>query len=581
MRGERVGARHVALGLAAGADLVDRLGDPLRLGDDPAGQGLRLQLGRREALGLDEPRQDHADVDAVRALLGVEGVGPADERELARRVGAGRGAGDAAGGAGDVDDRARRRGAQQRQQRLGEADDGVEVELHVAADVGVAALGEGAAPGGAGVVDEQVEAAAVLGLEVGADARRRLRLGQVDGEDGGPAGQRFGQRPQALLAAGDEDELGAGLAREPDRGRLPDPARGAGDQRDAHRPRLSTAGPVGLCSRPALQTSYVRIAGQSCSGSARSSRACRRWSRARFRGLRCSWRSPTRSPIRCRSGVAGQAAAGSRRPAAHRAGRRAPPLTIQVISPLATSSSSHSALTEVSLPEKPPMPATSAPDSMIEDGRLRLALDGDGAAAVALGVFEQRVRLAPPNAARGRRPSRRRRAVRRAGEPPDSPSSAGRSRRHRRRVRRRTREGRPSPRRRSSATAASTAGRPPPGPPIVWADSGPPAGKVPLVAWPRVSKDQIAGAEQQRREAADQRRAPRRPRQARGRAGATTARAGRQDDDRHQPAEVAGRVADHDQLGDRAGADRERAHDAPALARRRAPGRRSRRPAPR
>ena len=49
-----------------------------------------------------------------------------------------------------------------RQQRLGEPDDGVEVELHVALDVGVAALGEAAAPGGAGVVDEQVEPAAVL-----------------------------------------------------------------------------------------------------------------------------------------------------------------------------------------------------------------------------------------------------------------------------------------------------------------------------------------------------------------------------------------------------------------------------------
>ncbi len=33
----------------------------------------------------------------------------------------------------------------------------------------------------------------------------------------------------------------------------------------------------------------------------------------------------------------------------------------------------------------------------------------------------------------------------------------------------------------------------PPGPPIVEADSGPPAGKVLLVGWPRVSTDQIAG----------------------------------------------------------------------------------------
>ena len=64
-RGEGVGARHVALGLAAGPGLEDRLGDLLGLGDDPAGERFLAQLGRREALGGDEARQDHADVDAV------------------------------------------------------------------------------------------------------------------------------------------------------------------------------------------------------------------------------------------------------------------------------------------------------------------------------------------------------------------------------------------------------------------------------------------------------------------------------------------------------------------------------------
>ena len=142
-RGQRVGPRHVALGPAPQAGLDDRLGDLLRLGDDPAGQRFLAQLGGREALGRDEAGQHHADVDSVGLLLRVERVGPADQGELAGRVGAGAGAGDAAGGAGDVDDRARRGGAQGRQQRLGEADDGVEVELHVAMDVGVAALGEG------------------------------------------------------------------------------------------------------------------------------------------------------------------------------------------------------------------------------------------------------------------------------------------------------------------------------------------------------------------------------------------------------------------------------------------------------
>ena len=102
-------------------------------------------------------------------------------------------------------------------------------------DVGVAGLGEAAAPGGAGVVDEQVEAAVVLGSTWARTRSGASALGEVDGDVGRLAGQRLGQLAQALLAAGDEDQLGAGLAREPPRGRLADPARGAGDQRHAHR----------------------------------------------------------------------------------------------------------------------------------------------------------------------------------------------------------------------------------------------------------------------------------------------------------------------------------------------------------
>ena len=67
-------------------------------------------------------------------------------------------------------------------------------------------------------------------FDVGKDARGGVGLGEVDGEVGGPAGQRFGQGPQALLAPRDEDQLGAGLAGEPLRGRLADPAGGAGDE---------------------------------------------------------------------------------------------------------------------------------------------------------------------------------------------------------------------------------------------------------------------------------------------------------------------------------------------------------------
>jgi hypothetical protein len=41
-----------------------------------------------------------------------------------------------------------------------------------------------------------------------------------------------GQRAQALLAPRDEHQRGAGLAREPPRGRLADPAGGTGDEHD-------------------------------------------------------------------------------------------------------------------------------------------------------------------------------------------------------------------------------------------------------------------------------------------------------------------------------------------------------------
>src|SRR6201996_9188248 len=128
--GDGVLAGDVALGAAAGADLVDRLGDLLGGAEDQAAGGFGAQLGLREAFGRDEAGQDHADVDAVRRLLEREGVGPADQRELARRVGARAGAADAARGAG--------------------------------------------------VVDEEVEAVVVL-FDVGADLGRRVVLGEVCG----------------------------------------------------------------------------------------------------------------------------------------------------------------------------------------------------------------------------------------------------------------------------------------------------------------------------------------------------------------------------------------------------------------
>ena len=69
-------------------------------------------------------------------------------------------------------------------------------------------------------------------LDVGAHAPGRAVLGEVAGAEAGAQLRR--QRAQAILAAGDEHELGAVLAGEQAGGRLADPARGAGDDGDGH-----------------------------------------------------------------------------------------------------------------------------------------------------------------------------------------------------------------------------------------------------------------------------------------------------------------------------------------------------------
>ena len=156
---QAVGTRHVALGAAAEAGVDDRLGGLVGGRDDPAGPAAwRAARSAGKPSVAMKPGRTRPTWTPWLALLGVEGVAPADQRVLAGRVGAGAGPRDPAGGAGDVDDRARRRAAQQRQQRLGEADDGVEVELASSARTfSQPSSAKRAAPGGAGVVDEQVE----------------------------------------------------------------------------------------------------------------------------------------------------------------------------------------------------------------------------------------------------------------------------------------------------------------------------------------------------------------------------------------------------------------------------------------
>ena len=90
-------------------------------------------------------------------------------------------------------------------------------------------VGERAAPRRAGVVDQQVEPA-VLGLDRLRDPVGRVVVGQVDRHDG-RAAELVGERAQPVLAPRDQHELRA-VAREPARGCLADPARGACDERD-------------------------------------------------------------------------------------------------------------------------------------------------------------------------------------------------------------------------------------------------------------------------------------------------------------------------------------------------------------
>ena len=133
----------------------------------------------------------------------------------------------------------------------------------------------------------------------------------------------------------------------------------------------------------------------------------------------------------------------------------------------------------------------------------------------------------------------------------------------------------------------------PPGPPVIDV-SGPPAGKVLLVGWPRVSTDQIAGAISRTAKASASAIDPQAllvgteagnramrpspdqsPRQDEG-------GGDRDDDDRgDEPGEFAGAGADHGDLGDGAGADRQRRRGSGRRGRRRGPGRRSLPPGPR
>jgi len=96
----------------------------------------------------------------------------------------------------------------------------------VPVNVRVAGLAEAAAPRGASVVDQQRQPLAEPG-DVGTDPLGRIGVSEIGGDVARLARQRLGQCSQPVLAAGYEDQAGAGLARKPARRRLPDPAGGS------------------------------------------------------------------------------------------------------------------------------------------------------------------------------------------------------------------------------------------------------------------------------------------------------------------------------------------------------------------
>ena len=103
----------------------------------------------------------------------------------------------------------------------------------MALDVRPPGLVEATAPGGAGVVDEQMQPAAVLALDHVTHVRGRVGIGQIDGDDGAPDRRQLrGERPQLLLPARDEHELRARFPGESPGGRLADAGRGPGDDGD-------------------------------------------------------------------------------------------------------------------------------------------------------------------------------------------------------------------------------------------------------------------------------------------------------------------------------------------------------------
>ena len=174
-------------------------------------------------VGVGAPGIDGRDADAVRALLGAQGVGEGAERELARRVGAPARAGGQPGSGVDADDVAAG-GAQRGQQEAGEFGDGDDVDLEGLPPLLGRAVLDGAEGTDAGGVDEHVEA-----VDAGDGVGEGARIGELDGPFAG-AGQVGGDGLERVGVAAAEQEVVGGRQGLGDGGA--DAPGGAGDQRE-------------------------------------------------------------------------------------------------------------------------------------------------------------------------------------------------------------------------------------------------------------------------------------------------------------------------------------------------------------
>ena len=194
--------RHIALGLAAGPGVADRLGDLLGRRDEPARRGLASSSAAGEALGLDEAR-------AARARHGRRAAPP---RRAARRSSprartcspsrrpswaARRGAAvlatltidDAPASTGAARAVARSSGRSASVSRTGAS----KLSFMWRSMFSQPAVGEAPAPRGAGVVDEQVQLPPCSRSTASRTARGRLGVGQVE-RDHGRAAELAGER---------------------------------------------------------------------------------------------------------------------------------------------------------------------------------------------------------------------------------------------------------------------------------------------------------------------------------------------------------------------------------------------------